>query len=117
METKEELLRGDFENHLYETSKGDALQDFIDKALEMTISVEHEVPFHMEGPDVYNSDPKVARVIDQIITLGRWFVYNIDVVGKYRLYEESFAYNFEKEAFNILHDELGYYIEDDNDTK
>jgi hypothetical protein len=83
----------------------------------MTLSVEHLVPFDAEGEEVYYLDPRLASAIDQLKTISSWFIYTIELEGKYRRYEENFIYDFQEEAMDFLHANLGYYEDKKNEGK
>ena len=94
-----------------EAYKDDALVAFRDKMETLTMEVEHYVPQDMEGQEVYRSNPRVASVIDKVLDLGEYFVYEVELEGRFGNYEESFDYDFTDYAKDHLSDALGYYKE------
>lgn len=116
-ETTEELRRDEDYSNQYDASKDDALKEFYECASKMTLSVEHLVPFDAEGEEVYYLDPRLASAIDQLKTISSWFIYTIELEGKYRRYEENFIYDFQEEAMDFLHANLGYYEDKKNEGK
>tara|TARA_Y100001951_G_C11099215_1_gene161074 strand:- start:23 stop:367 length:345 start_codon:yes stop_codon:yes gene_type:complete len=107
-----ELQMGEDYNNQYESCKDDALQDFFNIARGMSMDTEHLVPFDAEGPEVYHIDPRVAATIDQLTTIGSWYIHTVELEGKYCLYEENFIYDFQEEAKEFLRANLGYYTEE-----
>ena len=107
-----ELQMGEDYNNQYEAEKDIALEDFCRLAAKMTLEVEHIVPFDAEGPEVYHIAPRVAATIDQLTTIGSWYIHTVELEGRYRRYEENFVYDFQKEAAEFLRANLGYYTEE-----
>jgi hypothetical protein len=98
-------LRGGF--------KVEALNEFYRVINKKTMSIEHLIPKDREGEEVYKKNKQVAKVIDDILKLGKDFTFKTEVYGKYGYYEEEFTYNFTVYAEDHLSDELGYYKENE----
>ena len=111
-ETAIELQMGEDYNNQYEAHKDNALQDFYKLAVNMIMPAESKVPFDAEGPEVYHLDPIIAATIDQLTTIGSWYIHTVELEGKYCLYEENFIYDFQEETKEFLRANLGYYSEE-----
>ena len=105
-DTKEELQKGEDFQTEWESNKDAARDEMIDQASNILIEVEHfinesdlEVPFR-----------NVLTLADAVLKVSnlRYFEFSAQVEGKYRVYEETFSYDFTKEVKELLQDSLGY---------
>jgi hypothetical protein len=85
---------------LHTINKTHALNDFYSYMSKLSLKVEHLVPKDLEGEEVYNTNIKVAKVIDDILYNSNFTYENTD---------GEFDYDFIKDANDFLEDSLGYY--------
>ena len=105
-DTKEELQKGDDFQTEWQHNREEALCTCINEADQIILEVEHcidEIALLVELRDVF----RVAEAIRKVSNL-RYFEFSAQVEGKYRVYEETFSYDFTKEVKELLQDSLGY---------
>ena len=110
-ETLIDFQIGEAYSNLREGFEKEARDEFYRIIGKKTISIEHLIPKDREGEEVYKKNKRVAKVIDDILELGKDFTFKTEVCGKYGYYDEEFSYDFTIYAEDHLSDELGYYKE------
>ena len=105
-DTKEELQRGEDYQTEWEANKDSARDEMIDQASNIILEVEHFIDeIDLEVP--LRHVLELANAIEKVSNL-RYFEFSAQVEGKYRVYEETFSYDFTKEVKELLQDSLGY---------
>jgi hypothetical protein len=108
-ETLIDFQIGEDYSNLREGFEKEARDEFYRIIGKKTISIEHLIPKDREGEEVYKKNKRVAKVIDDILKLGKDFTFKTEVYGKYGYYDEEFSYDFTIYAEDHLSDALGYY--------
>ena len=106
METTQDFKRGDAYETEWLANKEEAREQCIAEAGNITIEIEHFIDADTNSveqrdiTELHNAVKKIANL--------RFYDFTATIEGKYRVYEETFEYNFSELLMDFLDDALGY---------
>ena len=105
METNREIQQSEDFATQYEQHLDDARDAFVDDVYKILMPVTHMVSITQNV--MVDDVPVLAKAMKDARKL-RFYDFTVMVEGKYRVYDETFGYDFTDELKTILSDELGY---------
>jgi ABC-type transporter MlaC component len=110
METAKDFKRDDAFQTEWQHNQEEAHGECIDKAGELTMSVEHLVSEKDNSVDIINI-VEVYTAVQKIVNL-RFYEFSATVEGKYQVYDKTFEYDFSEALMGLLEDTLGHNFEE-----
>jgi hypothetical protein len=106
METEKDFKRDDAFQTEWQHNQEEAHGECIDKAGELTMSVEHLITEETSAVEQRNIT-ELFTAVQKIVNL-RFYEFSATVEGKYQVYDETFEYDFSEALMGLLEDTLGY---------